>query len=184
MPFPISVPILIVLRQWLFFLRLTNNYNYMVTTLYTKKNRCSLKFAYIYEMLNNMLGLKKVLLTYSLIYEVWVKSLWMKIVQVSIVLRRTVIDVDRRFDNCSGSHLQSQVRNKRQDSRTCYLVLTSSYCVYSKCVSVWVSIVYLIYVCVFEFVSIYFYFAFVYLICVCVLQIWATVVYSIMQQLT
>ena len=113
-----------VSRQWLLFLWLTYNYNCMGTTFYTKKNRCF--FVNIYDML----GLKKMLLTYSLIYEVWVKRLWMKIVQVSRVLRRTVgIDVDWRFDNLSGSHLKSQVWSKRQDSRFCYLVLTSSYCV-------------------------------------------------------
>ena len=34
------------------------------------------------------------------------------IIRVSVVLRRTVWgDFDRRFDNQSGSHLQSQVNN-------------------------------------------------------------------------
>ena len=31
-----------------------------------------------------------------------------EIVQVSVVLKRTVGDSDRRFNNLSGSHLQSQ----------------------------------------------------------------------------
>ena len=30
------------------------------------------------------------------------------IVQMSVVLKRTVVDSDRRFDNLSGSHPQSQ----------------------------------------------------------------------------
>ena len=35
-------------------------------------------------------------------------SLSSVIVRVSVVLKRTVGDSDRRFDNLSGSHLQSQ----------------------------------------------------------------------------
>ena len=34
--------------------------------------------------------------------------MWNKIVQVSIVLDRTVVDSDWRFDNLCGNHLQSQ----------------------------------------------------------------------------
>ena len=37
-----------------------------------------------------------------------ISSLSSEIVQVSVVLKRTVGDSDRRFNNLSGSHLQSQ----------------------------------------------------------------------------
>ena len=40
--------------------------------------------------------------------------LWKLVVQVSVVLRKTVGGSDRRFDSLSGIHLQSQKESKCQ----------------------------------------------------------------------